>query len=228
MPPFPIRRAVGVLLTGRGHDKRRVLASVSLGNTRDTRILRTRSKAAIFLLFVAGSSFVSGSYFPTRSVAGVSSSGARSVHVVFSFGFCEVGVKKLETADSGASSISCGLIDEGAWGTYSSFRSGPCASREAGKSGRRRPFWTTLSRKSGEVESRDGLWGLVRGGELRGDWTWGSTLAVGAAGIVGSRRVQVKWAHAGDASMTGGHVQDETPLPCCTSRTKPRRTNEST
>lgn len=30
----------------------------------------------------------------------MSSLGARSVHVVFSFGFCDVGVKKLDTADS--------------------------------------------------------------------------------------------------------------------------------
>ena len=41
--------------------------------------------------------------------------------------------------------------------TYSSFRSGASASREAGKSGRRRPSWTTWSRKSGVVGSIDGL-----------------------------------------------------------------------
>jgi len=61
----------------------------------------TRSKAAIFLLLESGSaSFLSGWYRPTRSVAGVSSSGARSVQIVLSFGFWEVGVKKFATADS--------------------------------------------------------------------------------------------------------------------------------
>ena len=44
--------------------------------------------------------------FPTRRVAGESSSGLRSVHVVRSLGFCDVGVKKLATALSAQLSAS--------------------------------------------------------------------------------------------------------------------------
>lgn len=65
--------------------------------------MHTRSKAAIFLLFTSDppdSEDPSGSYRPTSSVEGVSSLGARCVHVVRSLGFCEVGVKKLATAFS--------------------------------------------------------------------------------------------------------------------------------
>jgi hypothetical protein len=62
----------------------------------------TRSKAAIFWRFTPGSdtsgSLFSGAYFATSNVAGESSSGLLSVHVVRSFGFCEVGVKKFATA----------------------------------------------------------------------------------------------------------------------------------
>lgn len=65
----------------------------------------TKSKAAIFLRLVLGPwlalSFVhKGENLPTRSVAGVSSLGARSCQVIFSGGFCEDGVKKEATADS--------------------------------------------------------------------------------------------------------------------------------
>jgi hypothetical protein len=41
---------------------------------------------------------LSGTYFATSNVAGESSSGLLSAHVVRSFGFCEVGVKKFATA----------------------------------------------------------------------------------------------------------------------------------
>ena len=65
--------------------------------------VESRSKATIFRrLDCCPSSFApgasSGLYRPTRRVAGVPSLGARSLHVVRSFGFCEAGVKKLVTA----------------------------------------------------------------------------------------------------------------------------------
>ena len=105
MPPLPIRRAIRMFLSRGWHNKRRVLKTVNecQAVSRHAGVYHTRSKAAIFLLLAVCSFFsgtVSGSYLPTRSVAGVSSFGARSVHIVFSFGFWDVGVKKVATADS--------------------------------------------------------------------------------------------------------------------------------
>lgn len=63
--------------------------------------IHTRSKAAIFRFFVFGAlASFSGAYLATSSVGGVRLSGLLSFHVVRSFGFCEMGVKKLTTADS--------------------------------------------------------------------------------------------------------------------------------
>lgn len=109
IPPFPVGRVVRVSLSGcSGNQCRILLPNRQLKdehNKVDPNDSLTKSKAAIFLLLTSGSPsswFVFwGSYLPTRSVASVFPSGARSDHVVWSFGFCEVGVKKLATAFSG-------------------------------------------------------------------------------------------------------------------------------
>ena len=112
MPPFPVGCVVRIFLAGGGGDQGRVLSRSMI------RIWKvkfcgkgwasTRSKAAIFLLLTwsfAGA--FSGTYLATRRVAGESAPGLLSVQVVRSFGFWDVGVKKLATALSVCVRIMC-------------------------------------------------------------------------------------------------------------------------
>lgn len=74
--------------------------------------------------------------------------GARSVQVVFSFGFWDVGVKNVATADSAHNPLISEIAEprstKGGWGAYSSCRFEPSASAGAERSGhRRRVLWTS-------------------------------------------------------------------------------------
>ncbi len=112
MPPLPVGRIAGVSLARSRCDEGRVLWPSELhppsvmppraGNAPRPRGVRTRSNAAIFFRLTGVSSALASSFsgtgFATSSVAGESWRGALSVHVVRSFAFWEVGVKKLATA----------------------------------------------------------------------------------------------------------------------------------
>ena len=89
------------------------------------------------------------------------------------------------------------------------------------------PLWSLRFKGGGEIEASEALLDdivMKKRGSRINKWSLGVSarrrvptgLVMGfdtrcrAAEIVGSRRVRVKWADAGDASMTGGHVQVET------------------
>jgi hypothetical protein len=101
MPPLPIRSAISMLFPRRGGNQGPILGSRQRLQpiVVPAMKIRTRSNAAIFLLF-GPVSFSSVSHRPTRRVSGVSSSGERWLQTVRSFGFLETGVKKDATAAS--------------------------------------------------------------------------------------------------------------------------------